>query len=370
MRAFSMMIDRGVDNSFQKHPLLGVFKGQISDNFPPGYSTPFTIETSASWIRNPSGSRTYYLKLEQSVVNVRPEKTGRLMWYLNAAAPWDFQHAVHFPENCSEAAPCSSRNTNAIAAGRYRDSARKDGLAIVTPAAAWRTNDMYVKDNAEYVVLLYNAVWAAPRHTFALVSEHPLDGVSSFRFTWYICTGPWDGVKAFSASQPASDAPAEPREPETPAPQPEAQAVRVACQTSTFKPQPQQEDRAVVLKDPAGEQTVLFDMSEGGAIVSLRYRGAEHIWGYNGGGLLQMAFHNGMSNGAWWGDYNPTQAGDGSAMSPVTGVACDGRFLGGYRHDDARFQSQQCLLCEAAHCRLGRAGGRYECPPVTSRRMS
>ncbi|MDQ2777592.1 MAG: hypothetical protein M3Y57_22160 [Acidobacteriota bacterium] len=324
MRAFSMMIDRGVDNSFRKHPLIGVFKGQISDNFPPGYSTPFTIETSASWVRNPSGSPTYYLKLEQSVVNVRPEKTGRLMWYLNAATPWDFQYSSHFPESCSEKSPCSSRNATAIAAGRYRDSTRSDGLAIVAPAVAWHTDNMYVKDNAEYVVLLYNSVWAAPRHTFALVSEHALNGVSSFRFSWYVCAGSWEHVKTFSASQPVSEAPAEPREPESPEPQPEAQALRVGCQTSTFKPQPQQEDQAIVLKDPAGEQTVLFDMSEGGAIVSLRYRGLEHIWGYNGGGLLQMAFHNGMSNGAWSGDYNPTQAGDGSAMSPVTGVACGG----------------------------------------------
>jgi hypothetical protein len=79
----------------------------------------------------------------------------------------------------------------------------------------------------------------------------------------------------------------------------------------------------VVLKDPASEQTVLFDMAQSGAIVSLRYKGVEHIWGYNGGGLVQMAFHNGMSRGPWKGDYNPTQAGDGSAMSPVTGVACE-----------------------------------------------
>jgi hypothetical protein len=37
-----------------------------------------------------------------------------------------------------------------------------------------------------------------------------------------------------------------------------------------------------------------------------------------------MAFHNKMTNGLWDGDYNPTQAGDGSANSPVTGIACDG----------------------------------------------
>jgi hypothetical protein len=79
--------------------------------------------------------------------------------------------------------------------------------------------------------------------------------------------------------------------------------------------QPEQVDHAVKIEDPAGEQTVLFDTTQGGAIVSYKYRGVENVWGYNGGGLLQMAFHNGMTNGPWAGDYNPTQAGDGSAMS-------------------------------------------------------
>lgn len=102
------------------------------------------------------------------------------------------------------------------------------------------------------------------------------------------------------------------------------EAVRVACQLTEYTMEPGQVDQAVVIKDPAGEQTVLFDITEGGAIVSLKYRGIEHIWGYNGGGLLQMAFHNSRHAGPWAGDYNPTQAGDGSAMSPVTGVACQG----------------------------------------------
>jgi hypothetical protein len=52
MRAISMMIDRGIDNSFQKHPLLGVWMGRISDNFPPGYSSPIPLR------RTLRGSRT------------------------------------------------------------------------------------------------------------------------------------------------------------------------------------------------------------------------------------------------------------------------------------------------------------------------
>jgi hypothetical protein len=102
-------------------------------------------------------------------------------------------------------------------------------------------------------------------------------------------------------------------------------AVRVGCQVTPYTMEPGQTDQAIVLKDPADEQTVLFDSTEGGAIVSLKYRGIEHVWGYNGGGLLQMAFHNARRVGNDYGDYNPTEAGDGSAMSPVTGLACDGK---------------------------------------------
>jgi hypothetical protein len=106
--------------------------------------------------------------------------------------------------------------------------------------------------------------------------------------------------------------------------QPDKEAIRVACRTATFQMQPGQVDQAVVLEDPAHEQRVLFSTTSGGAIVSFKYRGVEHTWGYNGGGLLQMAFHNSMRSGPWPGDYNPTQAGDGSAVSPVVGVACKG----------------------------------------------
>ncbi len=102
------------------------------------------------------------------------------------------------------------------------------------------------------------------------------------------------------------------------------EAVKVGCQVTNYTMEPGQVDQAIVLKDPAGEQTVLFDITEGGAMVSLKYHGTEHIWGYNGGGLLQMAFHHAAKVGNEYGDYNPTEAGDGSAMSPVTGVACQG----------------------------------------------
>jgi hypothetical protein len=101
-------------------------------------------------------------------------------------------------------------------------------------------------------------------------------------------------------------------------------AIRGHFQLTEFTMQPGEVDQAVVFKDPASEQTVLFDLMEGGAIVSFKYHDIEHTWGYNGGGLLQMAFHNHRKDGPWDGDYNPTQAGDGTAMSPVTSIGGNG----------------------------------------------
>ncbi len=323
MRAFAVMQDRGSDSSFQKRALLGLEGGKISDNFPAGYSTPYVLETVASWVPNPGKTPEFYLKLDQTVVNTGPGPSGPLEWYLNVAAPWGDEHATSFPEKCTSKTPCTSREVKALASGRYADAGQTEGVAMVVPTAGWRADEAYVQPNAEYVVLLYNAVWAAPRRTFATVLRRPLDGVGAYHFSWYVCAGAWQAAKQFAQEQTAGDQEQPLTEPQMTANEPSKNPVVQACETTEFKPQPNQTDRAVVLRDPANEQTVLFDTSQGGAIVSLNYGGREHVWGYNGGGLLQMAFHNSMHGGAWDGDYNPTQAGDGSANSQVTGIACD-----------------------------------------------
>lgn len=107
------------------------------------------------------------------------------------------------------------------------------------------------------------------------------------------------------------------------------QSVGVQCRTSNFTREPGQDGQAVVLQDPARQQTVLFDITAGGAIVSLKYHGLEHIWGDNAGAMLQMAIHHVSAlpykaSSQQGGDYNPTQAGDEFSNSPVTGVACHG----------------------------------------------
>jgi hypothetical protein len=200
MRAFAMMVDAGINNGFVRNPLFAVWKGELSNSFPPGYSTPYTIQTDASWTPNPNpdGEPKYYLKLHQVVVNIRPESSGAMDWYLQGAAPWtSLYSAVYAPPNCSEKNPCTSETAPVLMAGRYQDPLQTKGFAIVVPTADWATKKAFVLENAEYVKLLYGAVWAAPRHTFAVVLSRPLKGLSAFSFDWYICAGSWNEARGF-----------------------------------------------------------------------------------------------------------------------------------------------------------------------------
>lgn len=200
MQAFSMMVDASVNNSFERSPLRAVWKGSLSDTYPPGYSTPYTIQTDASWIPNsdPNGEPKYYLKLHQVVVNYRTADSGPMDWFLEGAAPWtSIYSSVYAPKNCSEKTPCTSEAAPVLMAGRYQDSIRTHGFSIVVPTTNWATQRAYVLENAEYVKLLYGAVWAAPRHTFAVVLSRPLSGLSAFSFDWYICAGSWNQACSF-----------------------------------------------------------------------------------------------------------------------------------------------------------------------------
>jgi hypothetical protein len=197
MQAIAMMVDAGVDNSFQRRPLLAVWKGKLSDHFPPGYSTPYTIETDASWIPNPNGEPKYYLRLHQVVVNVRLADSGPMKWFLEGVAPWSFKYKASAPKNSTEKTSSTSAIAPVLITGRYQDPARIHGFTIVVPTASWATKSAYILENAEYVKLLYGAVWAAPRHTFAVVLSHQLGGLSAYSFNWYICAGSWHQARAF-----------------------------------------------------------------------------------------------------------------------------------------------------------------------------
>jgi len=198
-RAFTIMVDTGVDSSFQPEPLLAVWAGQVSNTFPPGYSTSFSIETVASWVKNPGKAPAYYLQLEQSVINVRPSPPLPLEWSLEGAVPWDYEQSVSYPERCTEKTPCTSSEAPAIATGRYQDAGHSVGFATVVPIAGLGTNKAFVRENAEFIALAYGAGgWVAPRRVFGTAFSRDLEGIKALHFKWFICAGGWDQAQAYA----------------------------------------------------------------------------------------------------------------------------------------------------------------------------
>jgi hypothetical protein len=220
MDAFAMMVDGGADNSFQQHPLLGVWNGQLSGHFPPGYSAPYALETEARWVPNPSNSPKYYLQLNQTVVDVRGEDSGAMHWLLRGTVPWGFVHATGGPDRCTIDSPCDSRTTRALAAGRYQDAAHSNGVAVVVPTQAWATDRLYLAGSANPEAaapdgkapegkagapqrnpeVAVSSEEAPDKRYFGIVLAHSLAGATGFQFTWYVCAGPWDGARTFATT--------------------------------------------------------------------------------------------------------------------------------------------------------------------------
>jgi hypothetical protein len=197
MDAFAMMVDFGSDASFERHPLMGVWKGQLSGHFPPGYSTPYMIETAASWIPNPGKTPSFYLRLEQTVVNTRADDSGEMRWVLLGASPLSLGYQTGEPDSCTIKTPCRSDTTPAIAAGRYEDAAHSTGVAVVVPTKVWMTNQLYVVGNADPYVGRWEAPEALQLQYFGIDLGHSLAGSEAFQFQWYICAGAWNEVQSF-----------------------------------------------------------------------------------------------------------------------------------------------------------------------------
>lgn len=199
MNAFAMLADFGADESFERHPLMGVWKGRLSGHFPPGYSTPYTLETEASWVPNPGKTPNYYLRLEQTVVNIRADDSGTLYWQLMGTVPWSVDHETAYPDGCTLKTPCQSNATPVIAAGRYQDTGHSKGVAVVIPTKAWMTDQAYlVGDTDPYVEAVGSPEVFRVRY-FGAVLQRPLAGGTGFRFQWYVCAGSWNEARAFAS---------------------------------------------------------------------------------------------------------------------------------------------------------------------------
>jgi hypothetical protein len=73
--------------------------------------------------------------------------------------------------------------------------------------------------------------------------------------------------------------------------------------------------QVVVLRDPSGEQEARFDLTHGGSLISLRYRGKEMLFGQTAGASLSLfAVRRGAEGelkgmNPYWSAYSPDQGG-------------------------------------------------------------
>ncbi|MEJ5166079.1 MAG: hypothetical protein WHV67_03510 [Thermoanaerobaculia bacterium] len=93
------------------------------------------------------------------------------------------------------------------------------------------------------------------------------------------------------------------------------------CSVVNYNPAPSIIHQAISLTDIAGQQTIFFDLTWGGAIGSVSYLGYEYIWNDEANGLFQSFLHSNLGTNQ---DWCPAQAGDlNNFASPVMGAACN-----------------------------------------------
>ena len=123
------MLDFNHNNGFYDKPLIAVWDGRVNDMIPLSNFSPYTLETRASWVPNPSGTPKYYLKLEERFTHIADEKVGAFGFDFAAYADWSLKKKMVSPQNC----PCDVSKTKYIAGGFYRDDL-STGLGVAMPA--------------------------------------------------------------------------------------------------------------------------------------------------------------------------------------------------------------------------------------------
>jgi hypothetical protein len=181
----TMMLDFNHNNGFYPHPILAVWGGRVDTTIPTSYSSPYTLETKAHWVKNPGGEPEYYLVLDERITHLTDEKMGPLDYDFADYQTWRYSVRAISPENC----PCSFSKNNYMSGGWYTDSTCKDGLAIAMPDSNFQHSKIGGGFNSDYM-------WR--NHSFHLSSSESLDGVASKSFVWYIMVGPWDNALQFS----------------------------------------------------------------------------------------------------------------------------------------------------------------------------
>jgi len=104
------------------------------------FAAPYTITTIATFVPNPGGSPSYYLKITQTILNNHPTENFTFGFQISGYVPARLKFFKSFPANCTAAYQpgCGPADVPNLIGGLYSDLGLSDGTALyVRPRSDW-----------------------------------------------------------------------------------------------------------------------------------------------------------------------------------------------------------------------------------------
>lgn len=161
---------------------------------PNSYATPYTVVTIATFVANPSGPPSYYLKIQQTITNIDPATNVHFGFELAGYVPYTYTSQVRYPAACATVDNnCYNSSTPDLLGGLYPNANLTGGIAFfVSPQASWnpsqRTFVSFATDtiNQNQSTHLFTENWILG------------PGVSR-TVVWYVLTGDWSKALNFAS---------------------------------------------------------------------------------------------------------------------------------------------------------------------------
>jgi len=163
---------------------------------PDSYATPYIVVTTASFVPNPSGPPSYYLKLQQTITNVHATANPSFGFELAGYVPHDYTNYVRYPAACAAVgSSCLNAGTPELLGGLYPNADLTGGIAFyVSPKASWSANQKtfvtFAQDDA-----------SQNQSTHLFTDGWRLAPGTSRTVTWYVLVGDWSKALNFFVPQ-------------------------------------------------------------------------------------------------------------------------------------------------------------------------
>jgi hypothetical protein len=160
---------------------------------PNAYATPYTVVTIASFVPNPSGPPSYYLRLQQTITNIHPTTEVSFGFELAGYVPYSYTNYIRYPTGCATVdSNCYNSSTPRLLGGLYPSASLTGGTALfVSPQASWNANQRtfasFAPDNINQnqSTHLFTENWRVAPGTSRTV-------------TWYVMVGDWSKALGFA----------------------------------------------------------------------------------------------------------------------------------------------------------------------------